>query len=42
VVEQYYQDQPEILERHQLFGSAENISRTGEELLASLRQAVLR
>ncbi len=41
-VQRYYDRQPEILERHQLFGQSETISRTGEELLASVRMAVQR
>jgi hypothetical protein len=41
-VQRYYNRQPEILERHQLFGTSETVSRTGEELLASLRLAVQR
>jgi hypothetical protein len=41
-VQRYYDQQPEILERHQLFGQSETISRTGEELLASVRLAVQR
>ena len=41
-VERYYQDAPEILERNQLFGSGESISRTGDELLLSLARAVQR
>jgi len=41
-VERYYLDAPEILERHQLFGAREGISRTGDELLVSLKQAVQR
>ena len=41
-VERYYRDKPEILERHQLFGQAAIESRTGEELLASLKLAVQR
>lgn len=42
VVQKYYDDKPEILERHQLFGKSEVISRTGEELLAGLKLAVQR
>jgi hypothetical protein len=42
VVERYYQAKPEILERHQLFGASENISRAGEELLMSVARAVQR
>ena len=42
VVERYYADGPEILERHQLFGTSEGISRTGDELLVSLKLAVQR
>jgi len=41
-VQRYYDDKPEILDRHQLFGKSEIISRTGEELLASLKFAVQR
>jgi hypothetical protein len=42
VVEHYYRDAPEVLERHQLFGAREGISRTGDELLGALKQAVQR
>jgi len=42
VIEQYYLQAPEILERHQLLGTSEGISRTGDELLVSLRRAVQR
>lgn len=42
VIEQYYHQAPKILERHQLFGTSENISRTGAELLVSVRRAVQR
>lgn len=41
-VERYYQDAPEVVERHQLFGTSEGISRTGDELLVSLKRAVQR
>lgn len=41
-VQRYYDLQPEILDRHQLFGTSETISRTGEELYACLRLAVQR
>jgi len=41
-VQKYYDNQPEILDRHQLFGESETISRTGEELLANLKVAVQR
>ena len=41
-VQSYYDRQPEILERHQLFGQSEAISRTGSELLTSLKMAVQR
>jgi hypothetical protein len=41
-VQRYYDRQPEILERHQLFGQSETKSRTGEELLASVKLAVQR
>jgi len=41
-VQRYYDQKPEILERHQLFGRSEVMSRTGSELLSSLRLAVQR
>ena len=41
-VQRYYDRQPEILDRHQLFGQSEAISRTGSELLSSLKMAVQR
>ena len=41
-VQRYYDQQPEILERHQLFSQSETISRTGEELLASVKLAIQR
>jgi hypothetical protein len=41
-VERYYQARPEILDRHQLFGAGENVSRTGEELLVATARAVQR
>ncbi len=41
-VQRYYDQAPEILERHQLFGKFEYESRTGEELLASVKLAVQR
>ena len=41
-VQRYYDQKVEILDRHQLFGSSEWISRTGEELLVSLKRAVQR
>jgi len=41
-VQRYYDHQPQILERHQLFAKPETISRTGRELLASLKLAVQR
>ena len=41
-VERYYQAKPEILERHQLIGQAAVESRSGAELLASLKVAVQR
>jgi len=41
-VQRYYDYQPEILDRHQLFGESETISRTGEELLGSLKRAIQR
>ena len=42
VVQRYYDDKPQILERHQLFGESEWVSRTGQELLAATRLAVQR
>ena len=42
VVQSYYDQKPEILQRHQLFGQSEMISRTGSELLATLKLAVQR
>ncbi len=41
-VERYYRDAPEVLERHQLFSAGEAVSRTGDELLVSLKRAVQR
>ena len=41
-VQRYYDYKPQILDRHQLFSKSEQISRTGEELLASLKLAVQR
>ncbi len=41
-VQRYYDHHPQILERHQLFAKPETISRTGRELLASLKLAVQR
>jgi hypothetical protein len=41
-VQGYYDRQAEILDRHQLFGSAESVSRTGGELLACVKLAVQR
>jgi hypothetical protein len=41
-VQRYYNQQPEILDRHQLFGQSETISRTGQELLQNLKVAVQR
>ncbi|MHC4395704.1 MAG: hypothetical protein ACYS1A_08615 [Planctomycetota bacterium] len=41
-VQQYYNDKPEILDRHQLLGKSALTSRTGEELLAGLKLAVQR
>jgi len=41
-VQIYYDRQSEILDRHQLFGQSEAISRTGRELLTSLKMAVQR
>ena len=41
-VQRYYDQKPEILDRHQLFGKSEMISRTGHELYSSLKMAVQR
>ncbi len=41
-VQRYYRDAYEILDRHQLFGAGENLSRTGEELLGSVAREVQR
>ena len=41
-VQRYYDYKPEILDRHQLFNKSESISRTGQELLATLKLAVQR
>ncbi|MHC4596059.1 MAG: hypothetical protein ACYS19_14110 [Planctomycetota bacterium] len=41
-VQRYYDYKPEILDRHQLFGKSEQISRSGQELLTSLKLAVQR
>lgn len=41
-VQRYYDQRPKILEKHQLFGKSETISRTGQELLAAVRLAVQR
>ena len=41
-VQRYYDDKPQVLDRHQLFGKDELASRTGEELLAGLKLAVQR
>ena len=41
-LQRYYDYKPEILDRHQLFGKSESISRTGQELLADLKLAVQR
>jgi hypothetical protein len=41
-VQRYYDCDAEILERHQLFDKSEQVSRTGEELLACLKMAVQR
>jgi hypothetical protein len=40
--EKYYAGSGEILERHQLFGKSDEISRTGENLVANLKHAVQR
>jgi hypothetical protein len=41
-VQRYYDLRAEVLDRHQLFGESESVSRTGEELLACVRLAVQR
>jgi len=41
-VQRYYDSAAEILERHQLFAQSDPVSRTGQELLASLKLAVQR
>lgn len=41
-VQRYYDSAAEIIERHQLFAQSDQTSRTGRELLASLKQAVQR
>ena len=41
-VQRYYDRQAEVLEQHQFFGQSESVSRTGEELLASIKLAVQR
>ena len=41
-VQRYYNNKPKILDRHQLFGKSESMSRTGEELLTRLKLAVQR
>jgi len=41
-VSRYYNDNPEILERHQLWGKSSIESRTVEELLANIKVAVQR
>jgi hypothetical protein len=41
-IQRYYNDKPKILDKHQLFGKAEHVSRTGRELLAGLKTAVQR
>ncbi|MFA5251043.1 MAG: hypothetical protein WC454_00445 [Phycisphaerae bacterium] len=41
-VQRYYDYEPKILDKHQLFGKSENISRTGQELLVAVKLAVQR
>ena len=41
-MQRYYDYQPQILDRHQLFGKSALMSRTGKELLASIKLAVQR
>jgi len=41
-VQRYYDYKPEVLDRNQLFGKSESMSRTGKELLAGIKLAVQR
>ena len=41
-VQQYYQDKPEILKRHQILGRSQYENRSGEELLSYTKVAVQR
>lgn len=41
-VQRYYNDNPDILQRHQLFGKLAYTSRTGDELLSATKLAVQR
>jgi len=41
-VQRYYDTKPQILDRHQLFAKSEPVSRTGEQLLVSLKRAIQR
>ncbi len=41
-VQRYYQENPTVLERHQLFAKSAIESRTGEDLLAHVKMAVQR
>ncbi len=41
-VQRYYDAKTEILDKHQLFGKSESMSRTGEKLLAGIKLAVQR
>ena len=41
-VQRYYNVKPQILDRNQLFGKSESMSRTGEQLLAAVKLAVQR
>lgn len=41
-VQRYYDYKPEVLDRNQLFGKSESMSRTGKELLADIKLAVQR
>ena len=41
-VQKYYQENPTVLERHQLFAKSAIESRTGEELLAHVKKAIQR
>lgn len=42
VLQRYYDQKPTVLDRHQLFAESEQISRTGQDLLAGLKLTVQR